>query len=175
MSVLEHSISEMKQHATVDGHGSGISSSSSSGPRDQLADTQPVEKVSWIGSAFWRKRAQECPPGAKPLVYPGELNLKSAAWSTWARRLGFCWLQSSWRIYLHWKVVGWWGMSSPFPHLNGRLPPEVPSREVLPCLRPTSRAVQSGVAGNSCCCSVMLKAEKYDVKIFMHKGKSLIF
>lgn len=53
--------------------------------------------------------------------------------------------------------------------------PRYPGRKILPpLLPPTSRAVQSNVAGNSSCCSVMLKAEKYYVKIFMNKGKCLI-
>lgn len=112
------------------------------------------------------------PTRRKPLVYPGELNPKTPVWSVWAWRPGFCWLQSSWRIYPHRKAVGRWARSSPFH--DGHLPPTVAHRELHPHLLPTSGAVWSSAAGNSSCCSVMLKAEKYNVKIFMHKGKGLI-
>lgn len=66
------------------------------------------------------------------------------------------------------------GLFSPFPHPQ-RLPPSWGTEEGAPSpLLPTSGAVQSGVAGKSSCCSVMLKAEKYHVKIFRREGRGLI-
>lgn len=110
------------------------------------------------------------PTRRKLLVSPGELIPKTAVWPVRAQTWGFLRLQSRWR-----KAVGWWACHLHCPTQSGHLPSKVSRQEAPPhLLPPTSRALQSRVAGNSSCCSVMLKAEKYYAKIFTHKGKGLI-
>lgn len=139
-----------------------IQLSSTPGVLCQSTDIQPLEKLSCLLESITRR---------EPSVYPGEVIPKTAVWPV---RADTRFPLTPVKMKESCGIVGM-SPSLSLPHQSPPIQGTYPGKKLLPhVLPPTSRAVQSSVAGNSSCCSVMLKAEEYYAKIFMHKGKDLI-
>lgn len=139
--------------------------------RCQPADAQTVEKGFWIKAACWRN-SMRAPSRRKPLVYQGELNPKTAAWSLWAH------VSTDSSQTEGFTCTGkWWDGGHVFstpPPIMTTLLLSYKVRSSFPTFCRWAGHTKTVWLATRTWCSAMLKAEKYHVQIFMHEGKSLI-
>lgn len=134
---------------------------------------QPAEKVSWIVATCWRKRAWECAHQEETSGLPRRIKPEDCSVIAVGTEIRFPLIPVKLKDLPAEEGDGTVSISSPFPHPQGLpLSRHIDYGASFPPL-PMSRAIQSQVAGNSTCCSTMLKAEIY-FEIFMHKGQGLV-